>query len=139
MFFENAQYQFEWVFFNEVEQADLTHRVRLVNEGFRFAAKKRDIPARLTGTVNQRNDVGWMRLPLSYRRAGQDYRFTLAFEVFKSKMDLHRDLPEMYRVLDKNYPLWRFSLAEKTEQDAEHSKQRGDFPLLWLANFTALR
>ncbi|MBA0217771.1 DUF2357 domain-containing protein [Pectobacterium brasiliense] len=139
LFFENAQYQFEWVFFNEVEQAALTHRVRLVNEGFRFAAKKRDIPARLTGTVNTGNDVGWMRLPLSYRRAGQDYRFTLAFEVLPTKMDLHRDLPEMYRVLDKNYPLWRFSLAEKTEQDAEQSKQRGDFPLLWLANFTALR
>ncbi|URG48898.1 restriction endonuclease-like protein [Pectobacterium quasiaquaticum] len=139
LFFENAQYQFEWVFFNEVEQAALTHRVRLVNEGFRFAAKKRDIPARLTGTINTGNDVGWMRLPLSYRRAGQDYRFTLAFEVLPTKMDLHRDLSEMYRVLDNNYPLWRFSLAEKTEQDAEHSKQRGDFPLLWLANFTALR
>ncbi|MDY4379342.1 restriction endonuclease-like protein [Pectobacterium brasiliense] len=139
LFFENAQYQFEWVFFNEVEKAGLTHRVRLVNEGFRFAAKKRDIPARLTGTINTGNDVGWMRLPLSYRLAGQDYRFTLAFEVLPTKMDLHRDLSEMYRVLDSNYPLWRFSLAEKTEQDAEQSKQRGDFPLLWLANFTALR
>ncbi|MFJ5505982.1 DUF2357 domain-containing protein [Pectobacterium carotovorum] len=139
LFFENAQYQFEWVFFNEVEKAGLTHRVRLVNEGFRFAAKKRDIPARLTGTINTGNDVGWMRLPLSYRLAGKDYRFTLAFEVLPTKMDLHRDLLEMYHVLDNHYPLWRFSLAEKTEQDAEHSKQRGDFPLLWLANFTTLR
>ncbi|MEL4888821.1 DUF2357 domain-containing protein [Pectobacterium betavasculorum] len=139
LFFENAQYQFEWVFLHDVEKAGLTHRVRLVNEGFRFAAKKRDIPARLTGTINTGNDVGWMRLPLSYRLAGKDYRFTLAFEVLPTKMDLHSDLPEMYRVLDYHYPLWRFSLAEKTEQDAEQSKQRGDFPLLWLANFTALR
>jgi hypothetical protein len=37
------------------------------------------------------------------------------------------------------YPLWRFSLVEKTEQDAATSQQRGHFPLMWLANFAVLR
>ncbi|WP_245609105.1 DUF2357 domain-containing protein [Vibrio rhizosphaerae] len=41
--------------------------------------------------------------------------------------------------IDKVYPLWRFSLVEKTEQDAATSQQRGHFPLMWLANFTVLR
>src|SRR5690606_5711751 len=33
----------------------------------------------------------------------------------------------------------RFSLAEKTGQDAASSRQRGNFPLLWLAQFSRLR
>lgn len=41
--------------------------------------------------------------------------------------------------IDKVYPLWRFSLVEKTEQDAATSLQRRHFPLMWLANFAALR
>ena len=41
--------------------------------------------------------------------------------------------------IDKVSPLWRFSLVEKTEQDAATSQQRGHFPLMWLANFAALR
>jgi len=45
----------------------------------------------------------------------------------------------MYQAIDKVYPLWRFSLVEKTEQDAAISQQRGHFPLMWLANFAALR
>jgi len=45
----------------------------------------------------------------------------------------------MYQAIDKVYPLWRFSLVEKTEQDAATSQQRGHFPLMWLANFAALR
>lgn len=45
----------------------------------------------------------------------------------------------MTSIIDKAYPLWRFSLVEKTEQDAATSQQRGHFPLMWLANFMALR
>jgi len=54
-------------------------------------------------------------------------------------MALHQDLPAMYQAIDKVYPLWRFSLVELTEQDAATSQQRGHFPLMWLANFAALR
>ncbi len=143
LFFENTQYQFEWVFFTEVSSAQLTHRSQRVNEGFRFAPELKTarglVPARLTGTINTGNDVGWLRLPLSFEINGKIQTHYIAFEVLPTKMALHQDLPAMYQAIDKVYPLWRFSLVEKTEQDAARSQRRGHFPLMWLANFAALR
>jgi hypothetical protein len=143
LFFENTQYQFEWVFFSEVTHARLTHRSQNVNEAFRFAPEVRTargvVPARLTGTINTGNDVGWLRLPLTFEHNGKTQTQHIAFEVLPTKMALHQDLPAMYQAIDKVYPLWRFSLVEKTEQDAATSQQRGHFPLMWLANFAALR
>ena len=143
LFFENTQYQFEWVFFSEVTHARLTHRSQNVNEAFRFAPEVKTargvVPARLTGTINTGNDVGWLRLPLTFEHNGKTQTQHIAFEVLPTKMALHQDLPAMYQALDKVYPLWRFSLVEKTEQDAATSQQRGHFPLMWLANFAALR
>ena len=143
LFFENTQYQFEWVFFSEVTKARLTHRSQSVNEAFRFAPEVKTargvVPARLTGTINTGNDVGWLRLPLTFEHNGKTQTQHIAFEVLPTKMALHQDLPAMYQAIDKVYPLWRFSLVEKTEQDAATSQQRGHFPLMWLANFAALR
>jgi len=143
LFFENTQYQFEWVFFSEVINARLTHRSQSVNEAFRFAPEVKTprgvVPARLTGTINTGNDVGWLRLPLTFELNGKTQTQHIAFEVLPTKMALHQDLPAMYQVIEKVYPLWRFSLVEKTEQDAATSQQRGHFPLMWLANFAALR
>ncbi|EKO3766345.1 restriction endonuclease-like protein [Vibrio metschnikovii] len=143
LFFENTQYQFEWVFFSEVTHARLTHRSQNVNEAFRFAPEVKTargvVPARLTGTINTGNDVGWLRLPLTFEHNGKTQTQHIAFEVLPTKMALHQDLPAMYQAIDKVYPLWRFSLVEKTEQDAAKSQQRGHFPLMWLANFAALR
>lgn len=143
LFFENTQYQFEWVFFSEVTNARLTHRSQSVNEAFRFAPEVNTargvVPARLIGTINTGNDVGWLRLPLTFELNGKTQTQNIAFEVLPTKMALHRDLPAMYQAIDKVYPLWRFSLVEKTEQDAATSQQRGHFPLMWLANFAALR
>lgn len=143
IFFENLQYQFEWVFFDDVETACLTHRRHALNEGFRFVkaiqSGKRNQPARLTGTINTGNDVGWMRLPLRFQAAGLEYLYQFSFEVLPTKMDLYRDLPAMYHWIDQSFPLWRFSLAKKTEQDAAKSQRRGHFPLFWLVNFTHLR
>ncbi|MCG9697809.1 restriction endonuclease-like protein [Shewanella sp. Isolate11] len=143
LFFENTQYQFEWVFFSEVTNARLTHRSQSVNEAFRFAPEVKTargmVPARLTGTINTGNDVGWLRLPLTFEHNGKTQTQHIAFEVLPTKMALHQDLPAMYQAIDKVYPLWRFSLVEKTEQDAATSQQRGHFPLMWLANFAALR
>lgn len=143
LFFENTQYQFEWVFFSEVTKARLTHRSQNVNEAFRFAPEVKTergvVPARLTGTINTGNDVGWLRLPLTFEHNGKTQTQHIAFEVLPTKMALHQDLPAMYQAIDKVYPLWRFSLVEKTEQDAATSQQRGHFPLMWLANFAALR
>jgi hypothetical protein len=143
LFFENTQYQFEWVFFSEVTNVRLTHRSQSVNEAFRFAPEVKTargmVPARLTGTINTGNDVGWLRLPLTFELNGKTQTQHIAFEVLPTKMALHQDLPAMYQAIDKVYPLWRFSLVEKTEQDAATSQQRGHFPLMWLANFAALR
>ncbi|PSW69476.1 hypothetical protein C9J41_21210 [Photobacterium sp. GB-50] len=143
LFFENTQYQFEWVFFSEVTNARLTHRSQSVNEAFRFAPEVKTargvVPARLTGTINTGNDVGWLRLPLTFELNGKTQTQHIAFEVLPTKMALHQDLPAMYQTIDKVYPLWRFSLVEKTEQDAATSQHRGHFPLMWLANFAALK
>ncbi len=143
LFFENTQYQFEWVFFSEVSNARLTHRSQSVNEAFRFAPEVKTtrgvVPARLTGSINTGNDVGWLRLPLTFELDGRTHTQHIAFEVLPTKMALHQDLPAMYQAIDKVYPLWRFSLVQKTEQDAATSQRRGHFPLMWLANFAALR
>lgn len=143
LFFENSQYHFEWIFFGRVSDAKVVHRTRCINEAFRFseefATPRGSSPARLTGVINTGNDVGWMRLPLVFEVDGLQSRQQIAFEVLPIKMLLHDDLPAMYRSIDDVYPLWRFSLAQKTEQDAANSRRRGFFPLMWLANFTALR
>lgn len=139
LFFENMQYQFEWVFFDPVDNACLTHRSHSLNESFGFSKANGSIHARLTGTINTGNDVGWMRLPLEFFLAEERLQSQVAFEVLPTKMDLHSDLPAMYQTIDKTFPLWRFSFAEKTEQDVAKSQHRGDFPLLWLANFSSLR
>ncbi len=139
LFFENTQYQFEWVFFQPVTNACLTHRSRSISDAFRFASLRGQLPARLTGTINTGNDVGWMRLPLTFDVEGKTYTQSISFEVLPTKMALHQDLPAMYRAIDTVYPLWRFSFVEKTEQEAEQSKHRGSFQLMWLANFAELR
>lgn len=139
LFFENMQYQFEWVFFGPVDNACLTHRSHSLNENFGFSKANGSIHARLTGTINTGNDVGWMRLPLEFVADRAVFQSQIAFEVLPTKMDLHSDLPAMYQTIDKTFPLWRFSFAEKTEQDVAKSQHRGDFPLLWLANFSRLR
>ncbi|MBB1351228.1 MULTISPECIES: restriction endonuclease-like protein [unclassified Pseudoalteromonas] len=139
IFFENTQYQFEWEFSSEVESAYLSHRSRNINDSFRFKRASLTSSARLTGTLNTGNDVGWMRLPLEFIAGGKVFKSNISFEVLPTKMDMHSDLPAMYKMIDKEFPLWRFSLLEKTEQNASKSQQRGHFPLLWLANFNNLR
>ncbi|MBO7921348.1 restriction endonuclease-like protein [Alteromonas sp. K632G] len=143
LFFENTQYQFEWVFFSEVTHARLTHRSQNVNEAFRFAPEVKTargvVPARLTGTINTGNDVGWLRLPLTFEHSGKTQTQHIAFEVLPTKMALHQDLPAMYQAIDAVFPHWRFSLVEKTDQTVARSKKRVHFPLMWLESFKELR
>lgn len=139
IFFENIQYQFEWIFFQRVSSVQLIHKSKLMNDAFRFIDSHRTIPARFIGTINTGNNVGWMTLPLEYYIDGQMFKHELSFEVLATKMDLHADLPVMYQEIDQVFPLWRFNLVEKTEQNAAKGKNRGNFPLMWLANFAQLR
>ena len=139
IFFENTLYQVEWIFLKKVQWASLNHRSKTVCNAFIFTPSEDGLSARLTGTINTGNDVGWLRLPLTFEHNGKTQTQHIAFEVLPTKMALHQDLPAMYQAIDKVYPLWRFSLVEKTEQDAATSQQRGHFPLMWLANFAVLR
>ncbi|MEZ9709132.1 DUF2357 domain-containing protein [Vibrio breoganii] len=140
LFFENAQYQFEWVFLPEgVEQAFITHPLQGISDAFRFTPKRTHSAASLIGTINTSNDIGQLALPLTYCVAGKETQMKLFLEILPTKMQLHNDLPAMYQRIDEVFPLWRFSLAEKTEQNAAKSQHRGNFPLLWLAQFRALR
>ncbi|POP54566.1 restriction endonuclease-like protein [Zhongshania marina] len=139
VFFENTLYQVEWIFLQRVQEARLNHRSKTFCDSFIFTPGEDGLNARLTGTINTGNDVGWLRLSLTFELDGKTQTQHIAFEVLPTKMALHQDLPVMYQAIDKVYPLWRFSLVEKTEQDAATSQQRGHFPLMWLANFAALR
>ncbi|ENX18518.1 DUF2357 domain-containing protein [Acinetobacter sp. CIP 102136] len=139
LFFENVQYHFEWIFSQEVNVAEIVHNNESLNQCFRFINAHGSIPARITGTINTGNNIGWMRLPLQYKIGSQIFRNEFSFEVLPTKMALHADLPVMYQDIDKEFPLWRFSLVEKTEQNASKNQNRGEFPLMWLANFAQLR
>lgn len=87
------------------------------------------MPARLTGTINTGNDVGWLRLPLTFEHNGKTQVQHIAFEVLPTKMALHQDLPAMYQAIDKVYPLWRFSLVEKPSKMQRQASIVGIFHL----------
>ncbi|WP_447471764.1 DUF2357 domain-containing protein [Vibrio harveyi] len=139
-FFENTQYQFEWIFLQEdIEQACISHALKGLSDAFRFTSKRKHSAASLIGTITTSNDIGQLALPLTFWVGGKEKQSKIILEVLPTKMQLHDDLPVMYQRIDEVFPLWRFSLAEKTEQDSAKSQHRGNFPLLWLAQFRALR
>lgn len=135
IFFENSRYDIEWEFHQDVKNVQLNHKLNAVNNTFRFNANKQ----LFTGSIETANDIGWFTLPLSYEFNGVTHRFNFAFEVLPSKMDLHQDLPAMYQDIDTEYPLWRFNLAEKTNQNVSDNQSREHFPLFWLAQFQRLQ
>lgn len=136
IFFENTCYDFEFMFNESVKKAQINHKLQAINDAFRFNSRLN----LMIGTLDTGNDLGWFHLPLSYElKDGSHHKFEFAFEVLPSKMDLHSDLPKMYEDIDDHYPLWRFNLAEKTEQSHKDSSKRVDFSLLWLAQFQRLQ
>ena len=139
IFFENLEYQIEWIFYGHVEHAELQHRNLALSQNFRFTAQRNATPARLVGTLNTQNDVGWVHLSLRYGNPASLQTQKISLQVLPSKMLLDDDLPAMYQAIDQVFPLWRFNLAAKTEQQASRSQQRGNFPLMWLAHFSQLR
>jgi len=141
LFFENTEYQFEFVFSDNVSAAiepKTAHKLQGVNDAFRFSTRHGSI---LQGSINFGNDIGWFRLPLCYTPVdGKPVELSLSFEVLPLKMDAAADLSAIYLAVDKEYPLWRFALAEKTEQTFDRvRKPEQEFPLLWLAQFESLR
>lgn len=137
LFFENKLYEFEFLFSDQIALACkpvIIHRLKSVEDSFHY--KKRS----LCGTINFGNDVGWFRLGILYYVNGQKLEQYLSFLVLPTKMAMNPDLEGIYKDIDALYPLWRFSLAQKTDQElAKSRKPHERFPLLWLAYFESLQ
>lgn len=136
LFFENNVYDIEIAFSAALlaaagREPAMAHHLARINDTFHFSRRGQV----LRGNIRTGNDVGGLTLPVQL--GAQRYRFTL--DVLPLKMDLAGDLAAMYRTLDAEFPYLRFSLETPTEQSAaQGARQRGDFPLLWLAHFKAL-
>ena len=134
VFFENRSYEFEFTFAKGVRNPTVTHRLNAVQDAFRITG------GALRGVINLGNDIGWFRLGLTYQLDGRQQQDHIAFEVLPTKMDMVADLNGINAAIDKVYPLWRFSFAQKTDQELSRSSQPHErFPLLWLALFKSLR
>ena len=137
LFFENKQYEFEFLFGDGVGATDeptVIHRLRSVEEGFHYKRGS------LRGSINFGNDIGWFRLGVRYRVAEREITQYISFEVQPTKMAMVADLAGIHRAVDEFYPLWRFSFVQKTEQElAKSRKPHERFALLWLAHFERLR
>ena len=65
LFFENTQYQFAWIFFNDdITQASIAHPLQTIANSFRFTPKRKHSAASLIGTISTGNDIGMLNLPL---------------------------------------------------------------------------
>lgn len=135
LFFENSVYEFEFDF--GAQQANfkgsaprVLHRNRRIEESFHYVSRSNV----LRGTIDTANHIGWLRIPI---QLGAQH-FSISFEVLPTKMDMHHDLQIIHQVIDQTYPLWRFSLTEKTEQSFSRSRKKVSFEILWLAHFERL-
>jgi len=137
LFFENKLYEFEFLFKGAVSatvEPVILHRLRGVEEAFHYKQRS------LRGSINFGNDIGWFRLGVRYWVAGRELEQFVSFEVLPTKMVMADDLAVIHRDVDACYPLWRFALAQKTDQElAKSRKPHERFPLLWLAHFGQLR
>lgn len=137
LFFENRQYEFEFLFDNAISTTGtpaIVHRLRGIEDGFHYKRGS------LRGSINFGNDIGWFRLGVRYRAAEKEITQYLSFEVQPTKMAMASDLTGIHRAVDEFYPLWRFSFAQKTDQElAKSRKPHERFALLWLAHFERLR
>jgi hypothetical protein len=142
VFFENSQYDFEFVFSNSLKSsfhANLPrceHRLRSVEESFHYSSRTNSLRA----TINTGNDVGWFGFELVYQTGAKTRRHHFSFEIHPTKMDMASDLQVMNTAIDEAYPLWRFAFAEKTDHHMQAVKQpHPDFLLLWLSLFEQLQ
>jgi hypothetical protein len=141
VFFENKLYDIEFIFDDEVQHGfgdhvpAVLHPLQAVEDSFRYRPKTGSLRA----TINTGNDIGWFRFDIEYSLNGKLKKQNIAFEVMPTKMDMATDLEQINSALDATYPLWRFSLAEKTQHGHSAVRQpRKEFLLLWLAQFKSL-
>lgn len=141
VFFENKQYDIEFVFSDSLlddfidSPPKISHRLKTIEEAFHYSSRSNSLRA----TINTGNDVGWFRFELVYRLDGKENRRSFSFEILPTKMDMSSDLKVMNDVIDNEFPLWRFSLAEKTQHQMQSVKKpHPQFLLLWLSQFESL-
>ncbi|MFK5949143.1 MAG: DUF2357 domain-containing protein [Methylococcales bacterium] len=142
LFFENKQYDIEFIFDKSLKPSFLEnhpkvmHRLKSIEDAFHYSERSHALRA----TINTGNDIGWFSIELHYPVNNKNNIQTVSFEVLPTKIDMTSDLKQMNRLIDKQYPLWRFKLAEKTQQNVSSVKQPyAPFLLLWLAQFERLR
>ncbi|MFQ3246614.1 MAG: hypothetical protein ACI9SP_003267 [Arenicella sp.] len=141
VFFENKQYDIEFVFEDLLKNTFaqnpplVRHRLKAVESAFHYSVRSNSLRA----TINTGNHVGWFRFELVYNIEGKESRHSFSFEILPTKMDMGSDLAVMNAAIDEEFPLWRFSLAEKTQHQMRSVKKpHPQFLLLWLAQFEAL-
>ncbi|MBV1879238.1 MAG: restriction endonuclease-like protein [Pseudomonadales bacterium] len=142
VFFENKQYDIEFVFDQSFtpkltdNPPYVSHRLRSIEDSFHFSERSHS----LRGSINTGNNIGWFKIELVYKVDKKTYRQSFAFEVLPTKMNMASDLQQINATIDEVFPLWRFSLAEKTQHQMKAVKQpHSQFLLLWLAQFELLR
>ncbi|QEN07329.1 DUF2357 domain-containing protein [Oceanispirochaeta crateris] len=135
--YENRDYEFEFNFYNGYKpdyMNPIVHRLNEIENGFRTVGQ-----SVVRGVVNFKNNIGWFKLGLRYYKDSKAFRDSLSFKVFPTKMDMVSDLDTIGEVIDSTYPLWRFSLAQKTDFMLSRSnKSHESFELLWIAQFKSL-
>jgi hypothetical protein len=141
VFFENKLYDIEFAFDSSLRNSlsenspKIEHRLRVIEDAFHYSPRTNSLRA----TLNTGNDIGWFRFELVYQLEGKVFRQSFSFEVLPVKIDMLTDLQVMNDSIDREFPLWRFSLAEKTQQNMKAVKKpHPDFLLLWLAQFESL-
>ena len=118
IFFENKQYDIEFVFDDSLKSSfknnppQISHRLKSIEDSFHYSSRSHTLRA----SINTGNDIGWFRIELQYSVNDKLHTQAISFEVLPTKIDMSSDLNHMNRVIDEQYPLWRFSLAEKTQQ-----------------------
>ena len=141
VFFENKQYDIEFVFHNSLKDTftnnppAIEHRLKAVEESFHYSVRSNSLRA----AINTGNDIGWFRIELVYQLDQEQFRQSFSFEVLPTKIDMFSDLDVMNSAIDSVFPFWRFSLAEKTQQNMHAVRMpHPQFLLLWLAQFESL-
>ena len=137
LFFENKLYEFDFQFHHSEKLHNdpvIKHRLQAVEDAFHYSGNS------FRGSINFGNHVGWFKLVLEYQSQNKVISQAISFEVFPTKMDLETDFSKIQQIIDKEYPLFRFSFAQKTEQELARSRKPHErFPLLWLSQFESLR
>lgn len=136
VFFENKDYYFDILFFNEVDTSpEIYTKLQEVKKSFVLRKIKGDYF--LTGAINYGNDIGKTELTIRYRINGTQVNHTLLFEVFPVKLDYRSDYRSIIEDINSEFSSLVFDVLKKTYTGfSEGSEINND--LIWWAVFGRL-